>query len=87
VEFLILAPNELEINMDDLEILADAAMRMLESKTRAYSEAFDIEAEAKRYAAVHKSGMPDGYWKPLHVARLEMQTAVALVNALEASSR
>ena len=69
-----------KLTMDTLTLAARTVFAKLDAQCR---DALAAEVEAKAYAAAHKSGMADGYWKPTHEARLRMQAARALLDALE----
>ena len=55
----------------------------------AYAAAVEQEAASKAAAARDKTGLPDGYWKPAHVARLRYEAAAgvyaAVIEAIEAA--
>lgn len=62
--------------------LHEAAMRKAAAAETTVAKEEAVLAADLAYAHEHKGAMGDGYWQPLHRARLKAQTARALADAL-----
>jgi hypothetical protein len=62
--------------------IIDAVRNVHDAMRAAYEDAAADQAADVAYAIETKTGLPDGYWKPAHIARLRYLAALAVMEAV-----